>query len=506
MAETIIPETSNVAFASQETARTGVANLDDILGGGLTRKRVYLLEGNPGTGKTTLALQFLLEGVRRGEKCLYVSMSESAEELHATAKSHGWTLDGVEIFELVSGDELLNDEQHQSLLYSSDLELGEATKSIFAAAHKMKPQRVVLDSLSEFQLLAQGSVRYRRQLLALKHFFSTQQATVLLLDDMTAEGKDRTIHSIVHGVLHLDELAPLYGAERRRLRVIKYRGKRFRGGYHDFSIETGGVMVYPRLVAAEHHRQFVTGVAASGNAQIDEMLGGGLERGSSMLLIGPAGSGKSLLSLQFVKAALDRGEKAAIYVFDEEIGLLKRRASGMGFDLDAHARSGQLFLEAIDAAELSPGEFAHKVRSDVTERGATTVVIDSLNGYQAAMPEEQFLILHMHELLTYLNRQGACTMLTMAQHGMFGDMKTPIDVTYLSDTVLLLRFFEAQGRVLRAISVVKKRTGSHENTIREFQIGKNGVRIGKALTQFQGVLRGAPQYIGESSDLIEREG
>ena len=483
-------------------ATTGIPSLDDILGGGLTRRRVYLVEGNPGTGKTTLALQFLLEGVARGERCLYVSMSESAEELKASAKSHGWSLDGIEIFELITSAELLSSDQHQSLLYSSDLELGEATQAIFNQAKRLNPLRVVIDSLSEFQLLAQGSIRYRRQLLAIKHFFSSRDSTVIMLDDMTADGKDRTIHSIVHGVVHLDELAPLYGAERRRLRVIKYRGRRFRGGYHDFSIETGGVIVYPRLVAAEHHRTFLAGLAGSGNPRLDELLGGGLERGSNMLLIGPSGAGKSLVALQFVKAALERGEKAAVYVFDEEIGLLKRRALGMGFDLDKPVNDGKLLLEPVDAAELSPGEFAHMVRRHVAEQDVSTVVIDSLNGYQAAMPEEQFLILHLHELLTYLNRQGVCTIVPLAQHGLFGDMKSPVDVTYLSDTILLLRFFESQGRVLRAISAVKKRTGKHEDTIREFTIGTDGVVIGKALSNFQGVLRGAPQYLGETNELL----
>jgi circadian clock protein KaiC len=318
---------------------------------------------------------------------------------------------------------------------------------------------------------------------------------------------DKTVHSVAHGVIRLEELAPNYGAERRRLRVIKYRGQKFRGGYHDFTIETGGVKVFPRLIAAEHKAtRFVRDRLASGNAELDRLLKGGVERGSSTLILGPAGTGKSLLTLAFAVAAVERGERAALFVFDEEIGLLFSRAKEMGIDIEALRDGGNLLVEQVDAAEKSPGEFAHRVRSCVDENQIRTVVIDSLNGYQAAMPEEQDLILHIHELLQYLNRQGACTFLTVAQHGLVGDMKAPVDVTYLADTVVLLRYFEAAGRVRRAISIVKKRAGSHEDTIREFRIGDRGITIGPPLEEFQGVLRGVPVYVGKDSPLMEDSG
>ena len=450
-----------------QKARIGISGLDDILAGGLTRERVYLLEGHPGTGKTTLALQFLLEGAAAGEKGLYITLSETESELRDGAQSHGWTLPPeIDVFELIPPESLLDAAQQQSLLYSSDLELGETTRLIFEAIERSKPARVVLDSLSEIRLLAQNSLRYRRQILAIKHFFAQHGATVLLLDDLTSEAQDKTVHSVAHGVLRLEELMPLYGPERRRLRVIKYRGQAFRGGYHDFAIVNGGVRVFPRLVASEHHSGFERTKASCGIKEIDSLLGGGVEQGTSTLILGPAGTGKSLLVLRFAVAAIERGERAAMFIFDEDVGLLVARAKGLGIDLEALRNDGRLVLEAVDAAEMSPGEFAHRVRNSVEDVGVRTVVIDSLNGYQAAMPEEQFLVLHMHELLTFLNRRGASTFLTVAQHGLVGDMKAPVDVTYLADTVVLLRYFEAQGRVRRAISVIKKRAGPHEDTIR----------------------------------------
>ena len=491
----------------KQKAATGVEGLDEILAGGLQRGRVYLIEGSPGTGKTTIATQFLLAGAEAGEKGLYITLSETEEELRESAGSHGWSFDDpLGIYELVPPESLLDDEQQQSLLYSSDLELGETTKRIFEAIEKHNPQRIVVDSLSEIRLLAQSSLRYRRQVLALKHYFARNGATVVMLDDLTSDTHDKTVHSVAHGVLRLEELAPDYGADRRRLRVIKYRGQSFRGGYHDMIIKTGGVTVFPRLISAEHKREFARDTLPSNSPELNTLLGGGIERGSSTLVLGPAGTGKSLLTLSFAVQAIERGETAAMFVFDEELGLLFERAKGLGFDLAALNDSGRLLIEQVDAAELAPGEFAQRVRTCVEERASRTVVIDSLNGYQAAMPEEKQLILHMHELLQFLNRQGATTFLTVAQHGLVGDMRAPVDVTYLADTVILLRYFEAMGRVRRAISVIKKRTSAHEDTIREYRIGKAGVTLGPPLTNFQGVLRGVPEMVGVDEALMEVEG
>jgi circadian clock protein KaiC len=491
---------------SLQTASTGIAGLDDVLAGGFSRARVFLLEGSPGTGKTTIATQFLLDGAAAGEKSLYITLSETEEELRESAQSHGWSLKGVDVFELVPPENLLDDQQQQSLLYSSDLELGETTKRIFEAFERNRPDRVVLDSLSEIRLLAQSSLRYRRQILALKHYFARQRATVLMLDDMTSELADKTVHSVAHGVIALEELARDYGAQRRRLRVVKYRGRRFRGGFHDFTIETGGVKVYPRLVSAEHYKPVTRDNLTTESRALNALLGGGVDRGSSVLILGPAGTGKSLLALTFVAGAVQRGEKAAMFVFDEEMGLLIQRAKGVGIDLQAMINEDQLLLEQIDAAELTPGEFSDRVQCCVKLNGARTVVIDGLNGFQASMPEENALVLHMHELLQYLNRQGATTFLTVAQHGLVGDMKSPIDVTYLADTVVLLRYFEALGRVRRAISVVKKRTGHHEDTIREYRISGSGITLGEPLIEFQGVLRGVPVLISSSANLMEDPG
>lgn len=485
-------------------AKLGIAGLDDVLGGGLERSRTYLVEGAPGAGKTTIALQYLLGGAAAGERCLYITLSETEDELRATATSHGWDLGGIDIYELIPPENLLDEEQQQSLLYSSDLELGETTKRIFETFERVKPARVVLDSLSEIRLLAQSSLRYRRQILALKHYFAKSAVTVLMLDDLTSDAKDKTVHSVAHGVIRLDELSPEYGAERRRLRVLKYRGRRYRGGFHDFAIHTGGVRVFPRLVSAEHRVTFARDLLTTGSPEFNALLGGGIDRGSSLLVLGPAGTGKSLLALTVVKTAVERGESAAMFVFDEEVGLLIQPALGLGIDLRAMIDAKKLVLEQVDAAELAPGEFSARVRTCVEEYGARTIVVDSLNGYQAAMPGEHALVLHMHELLQYLNRQGATTILTVAQHGLVGDMKTPVDVTYLADTVILLRYFEATGRVRRAISVVKKRMGEHENTIREYQIGGRGITLGAPLTGFQGVLRGVPVLLGEA-DLLRRE-
>lgn len=486
-------------------ASTGVLGLDHVLGGGWARNRLHLLEGSPGTGKTTIALQFLLAGAARGETGIYVSLAETDTELREGAASHGWTLGPeIEVFELVPPESALDTDQHQSLLYSSDLELGETTRRIFDTIERVKPARVVIDSLSEIRLLAQSSLRYRRQILALKHYFAKHNSTVVLLDDLTSEATDRAVHSIAHSVIHLDQLAPIYGGERRRLRVVKCRGQDFRSGYHDFTIRQGGVRLYPRLVAAEHRTGVMDHLVTCDVKQMDALLGGGIPAGSSTLILGPAGTGKSLLILQYICATARRGEKAGLFLFDEEMGHLIARAMGMGIDLAALRDSGKLVIQQMDAAELSPGEFSHRVRSAVDRDNIKTVAIDSLNGYQASMPEEQFLTLHLHELLQYLNRRGAATFVTVAQHGMVGEMKQPVDVTYLADTVIMLRYFEAMGRVRRAISVIKKRGGAHEDTIRELQIGYGGIKLGPPLEQFQGVLRGVPVYLGHKEPLMER--
>ncbi len=486
-------------------ASTGAPGLDHILEGGLARNRLHLLEGSPGCGKTTIALQFLLAGAAEGETGIYVSLAETEHELRAGARSHGWEIgENIEIFELVPPESVLDPNQHQSLLYSSDLELGEAITRVFEAIERVKPQRIVIDSLSEIRLLAQSSLRYRRQILALKHYFAKHNSTVIMLDDLTTETTDRAVHSIAHSVVHLDQLTPIYGGERRRMRVVKCRGQSFRGGYHDFDIKPGGVMIYPRLVAAEHRRPIKRALLKSGLAELDLLVGGGLPSGSSTLLIGPSGTGKTLLVLHYLSAAVARGETAALFMFDEEVGLLFERAEGMGFDLPAMQSSGFLHVEQVDAAEISPGEFAHHVKEVVENRDVRCLAIDSLNGYQASMPEEQFLTLHLHELLQYANRQGVSTFITLAQHGMVGEMKSPVDITYMADTVIMLRYFEALGRIRRAMSLIKKRGGAHENTIREFKIGEQGMTLGAPLDQFQGVLRGVPTFVGEAKNLLEQ--
>ncbi len=500
-------DSPDLSFDPDDSLRisTGSAGLDDILGGGLDPNRMYLYEGTPGSGKTTIALQFLLEGVRHGERVLYVTLSETKLELELVAKRHGWTLEGIDVFELVTAEDTLDPELELTVLHPAEMELSETTKQVFDRVSETNPSRVIFDSLSEMRLLAQSPLRYRRQVLALKHFFTTRRCTVILLDDQTSESGDLQLHSISHGVVMLEQLAIDYGAERRRLRVIKMRGIQFRGGYHDFSIKKGGLAIYPRLIAAEHHSPFVGELTASGNAELDQMLGGGLERGTNALLIGAAGVGKSSVALGFVAAACKRGENASFFIFDEGIGTLLARSRALGLDMQPWIDNGQLHLQQVDPAELSPGEFTAAVRHSVEEHGAQLVVMDSLNGYLNAMPDGRFLMLQMHELLSYLGQKGVISVMVLAQHGLVGPMDTPIDISYLSDAVIMLRYFEHAGVVRRALSVVKKRSGRHENTLREFRLGASGIKVGPPLTAFSGIFSGTPQYNGDATPLMKDE-
>lgn len=474
---------------------TGIADLDNILGGGLTKHRSYLLEGTPGSGKTTIALQFLLEGARCGERGLYITLSETVAELREVARSHKWSLDDIELFELVNSDGLDPDSE-QSILEPSEVELGETIQGVMDCVDRLRPSRVVFDSLSEMRLLAQNSLRYRRQILSLKQYFSTRECTVLMLDDRSSDPTDLQLHSIAHGVITLEQGAQDYGSERRRLRVIKMRGVKYRGGFHDFVIETGGVVVFPRLIAAEHHRPFTGDFVSTGVVALDAMLGGGLTPGANTLLMGPSGVGKTSTAVRCGLTALQRGEKAAYYLFDEGIATLLARADALGMDLAPHIESGQLQVKQIDPAELSPGEFASWVRKAVEEDDVTFLVIDSLNAFLQAMPGEKYLLLQMHELLSYLNQQGVITMLVLGQHGIIGDVRADVDLSYLSDTIVLFRYFEARGNVLKAVSVAKSRVSPHEPSIREFRLGPNGIEAGAPLADFEGVLTGLPAYRG----------
>jgi circadian clock protein KaiC len=484
-------------------AATGIAGLDEVLYGGLQRERIYLIEGHPGAGKTTLALQFLLRGAADGERCLYITLSETAEEIRAVADSHGWNLEGLTLIELSALEQTQMLEQQNTLFEASEVELQETTRRLLDHVDKVQAQRVVLDSLSELRLMAQGSLRYRRQILGLKQHFNGHNCLVLLLDDLSGDG-DSQVQSLAHGVLHLEQEAPLYGEDRRRLRVVKLRGQAFRGGYHDFAIQTGGIRVFPRLRALEHGAEFSREPVSSDVPELDTLLNGGLEPGTSTLITGPAGAGKSVIATQFALAVAARGEKSALLCFDESVGTLITRSRSLGLPIDEHLASEQLTAAQVDPAELGPGEFAHKTK-ELVEHGVRLLVIDSLNGYLNSMPDDRLLTVQMHELLSFLGQRGVTTIIVMAQHGLLGNMVAPVDVSYLADTVLLLRYFEAEGRIRKAISVVKKRSGPHEDTIRELSLGQRGIRVGPPLVSFSGVLTGVPRYLGQPSALSGKD-
>jgi circadian clock protein KaiC len=491
-----------------ETIPSGIEGLDDILRGGFPRGCLYLVTGTPGTGKTSLAIQFLLEGVANKERSLYISLSESRAEIEKVARSHGWNLNGLDMEELIPSEKNLSADAQLTVFNPSEMELGETTEALIAAVNKHRPQRLVIDSLSEIRLIAQNPLRYRRQVLALKQFFGGHECTVLMLDDRTGGIEDDHLQSIAHGVILLEQLVNQFGAERRRVRVSKMRGVSFRGGYHDFAIRRGGLDIFPRLVASEHLTEFADEQLPSGNSQLDGLLGGGLPTGTSTLLLGPAGTGKSTVATQFAAAAAARGQRVAMFVFDENIATFRSRSRKLGLKIEDSLKSGLVSVQQVDPAELSSGEFATIVRraaegTDGSGKPARMIIVDSLNGYLNAMPEEKFLTAQLHELLAYLGQQGIVTIMTVTQAGMVGNMASPVDTTYLADNVILFRFFEAAGTVRRALSVVKKRNGYHERTIRELDLNEGGIVIGDPLTDFHGVLTGVPTYLG-SLDPLQR--
>lgn len=479
---------------SLDRCPTGINGLDNVLSGGLPRNRLYLLQGEPGTGKTTLALQFLLTGASKGEKGLYITFSETKDELEAVAKSHGWDVSSLSLLELSAIEEQLKPEFQNTVFHPSEVEMNETTKILFETVAKEKPVRIVFDSVSEMRMLAETPLRYRRQMLSLKQFFSGKHCTVLLLDDLTASPTDLQVQSIVHGVINLQKLHPEFGDERRRLNVVKLRGVQFSGGHHDYVIKRGGIEVYPRMVSSGLEIPFENQSISSGIQSLDDLLGGGLDRGTSNLLLGPAGTGKSTLATQYAIASAKRGERAAIFAFEESLHTLISRTQALGTDIQKYIDSGLIEIQKIDPAEMSPGEFSSRICEAVVDRNVKTLVIDSLNGYLHAMPQEQFLVLQLHELLSFLGGRGIVTIMVLAQQGLMGSlMSTPVDLTYLADTVLITRFFESRGSVKKAVSVIKKRGGYHETTIRELMLGEGGVTVGSPLRQFQGVLSGIPQ-------------
>ncbi|SEN17607.1 circadian clock protein KaiC [Luteibacter sp. UNCMF331Sha3.1] len=496
-------------MAPPSRSRTGIPGLDVILKGGLPLNRLYLLEGQPGSGKTTLALQYLREGVRQGERCLYITLSETADELAEVAGSHGWTLDGIDLFELAAAESVLGDGRQQSVLHPWEMELGGTIRLIQAEVERCRPARVVFDSLSELRLLAQDPLRYRRQVLALKQFFAPRNVTVILVDDLTDEGgqRDAHLHSLCHGVISLERFTLDFGAAKRRMQVQKLRGVDFIAGFHDIALVTGGLEVYPRLIASDHHTPFAGEPVTSGVEELDGLLYGGPLRGTSTLLTGPAGTGKTNVTIQYVLAALRRGERCCFFEFDERIGTLLTRARALGNDLQPYIDSGLLELTQVDPADISPGQFAWAVRHAVEERDCRILVLDSLNGYIASMPQEKQLLLQLHELLSYLNQKGVTTFLVNPQHGLVGSMTTgSLEVSYMADTIVLFRFFEARGRIRKAISIIKNRGGGHEDTIRELRIDNKGMRLSMPLEQFRGVLTGIPEFDGSEEPLLEERG
>lgn len=487
---------------STTTISTGIPGLDAVLCGGLTAERLYLVEGMPGTGKTTLALKFLLEGRNNGDPVLYITLSETKSELEAVAESHGWSLEGIHIHEVIPSEDFLDPAQQHTLFHPSEVELGDTTRDIATIVDKLKPVRIVIDSLSELRLLASNALRYRRQVLAYKQFFTKRNCTVLMLDDRP-DAHDMQIRSIAHGVISLEQSIEEYGVESRRLRVVKLRGVKFRGGSHDYVIEHGGIIIFPRLVANSGHSHELKALhqVSSGLSRLDELLGGGMEEGTSTIITGAPGTGKSSLAAQFVASAINRGEKAAMFLFEESTNLLLNRTSAINIDLVTPLNNGQLYIDQIDPAQMSPGQFTEIVCNAVSKNGARIVVIDSLNGYINAMPNERFLIIHLHELLTFLGEQDVLTMLVGVHPSMIGNiMSSAGETSYLADNVILLRHFEYHGEVRQAISVFKKRAGPHEHTIREFSITNEGIRIGPILRDFHGVLTGVPTFEGKHLD------
>src|ERR1700677_5004830 len=485
------------ATRGPERIQTGIWGLDDILNGGLPQGHLFLVEGDPGTGKTTLALQFLLAGIRQGESVIYVTLSESRKELEEVARSHGWSTDSLQIYEMADDDDLRPEAQY-TVFHPSEVELADTITAILERVDATQPQRVVFDSLSELRMLARDPMKYRRQIMALKRHFGRRNCTDMLLDDRTAEGQhDLQLQSIAHGVIMMQSLERDFGIKRRRVEVRKLRGSAYREGFHDYTIETGGISIYPRLIAAEHKPGFERKPVPSGVKELDELFSGGIDTGTSTLFIGPAGCGKSTLALRYAVSSAERGEKAVIFTFDEALATLLERARGLGMELAPLLSNGSLEIQQIDPAELAPGEFVSRIRRLVDEKHLRVVVLDSMNGFLNAMPHEQFLAMQLHELLSYLGQQGVATILTLAQHGFIGNMQTSVDVSYLADTVLLFRYFEYAGAIRQALSVIKKRSGPHERTISELIFGKGGISVGEPLKDFEGVLTGVHSFVGK---------